>query len=621
MKRSLVIVLSMGIVACSDGPQAPAVSDDARFGVGGGGAAQDFVEGRVLARFHPGAQRAAIAAASGATLEREIALGIDMLRVPAGRELQVAQALARNPNVAWAEPDFIRTFDVPCRLGSCTAPSDPFFGYKWDLHNKGTITNSTGDVLASTGAAGADMDWLEAFNHLGSSTGSDVRLGILDTGIRADHQEFAGKIVAQYNFHSNTANAADDDGHGTHVAGIATARGNDGTGVPGVAYGANVKLVIAKVCGPIQPPRFGQSYGCTSSAIVNGIKWVADQGAAVMNLSLGGSSASTAEREALQYARSKGTLPVCAAGNNGQNSVSYPGRFPECVAVSATNWSDGLASYSNYGTEIELSAPGGDTGNSDGYSYILSAYSSSSTAYAFMAGTSMASPQVAGLAALLHALGVTDHTTKVNRMKSTADDLGPAGWDPRFGSGRINVYNAVTGLSGEPPPANQPPTASFTYSCSELTCNFTDTSTDADGSIVGRNWNFGDGETSTATNPSRTYDASGTYTVTLMVTDNGGATNSTSQNVTVTAPTQPPPTGFSLTASGYKVQGLQKADLAWSGTAAGSIDVFRNNVKVATVANSGSHTDHINNRGGGSYSYRVCEANTSTCSNNVTVSF
>jgi subtilisin family serine protease len=616
MKRfsAIGLVILFGVAACGDLPNAPGAVDAPQFGAGA--AAQDYAEGRLLARFQPGAQRAAIAAAHGASFEREIALGIAMLRVQPGRELQVAAALSRNPGVEWAEPDFIRTFGEPCKLGSCQTPNDPFFGYKWDLHNNGSITNSSGTFLTSTGAAGADMDWLEAYNHLGTATGSAVKLGILDTGIRADHVEFTGRIAAQFNFHSNTANAADDDGHGTHVAGISTARGNDGAGVPGVAYGANVQLVVAKVCGPLSPPRFGQTYGCYSSSIVNGIKWTADQGAAVMNLSLGGSSASTAEQEALQYARSKGSLPICAAGNNGQNSVSYPARFPECVAVSATNWNDGLASYSNYGPEIELSAPGGDSGDPNGYSYILSAYHSSSTSYAFMAGTSMASPQVAGLAVLLHALGMTDHGTKLAHMKSTANDLGPAGWDQRFGSGRINVYNAVAG--GSPPPVNNPPTASFTFSCASLTCSFTDTSTDSDGSVVAWSWSFGDGATSNAQHPSRTYAAAGTYTVSLTVTDDKGATGSTSQSVTVSAP---PPSGFTLSVRAYKVQGLQKADLTWSGASAASIDVYRNGTRIATVANSGAHTDAINNRGAGSYTYRVCDAGTSTCSNDVTVTF
>ncbi|NIP81614.1 MAG: S8 family serine peptidase, partial [Gemmatimonadetes bacterium] len=133
-------------------------------------------------------------------------------------------------------------------------------------------------------------------------------------------------------------------------------------------------------------------YGCPLSAIADGIVWAVDNGADVLNLSLGGSSGSAAEQTALQYARSNGVLPFCAAGN-ASGPVSYPAAFPECVAVSATDWGDELASYSNFGPQVELSAPGGDGENADGFSYILSSYNESSTSYAFVAGTSQASPQ------------------------------------------------------------------------------------------------------------------------------------------------------------------------------------------------------------------------------------
>ena len=166
-------------------------------------------------------------------------------------------------------------------------------------------------------------------------------------------------------------------------------------------------------------------------------------------------------------------------------------------------------------------------------------------------------------------------------------------------------------------PANAAPVANFTFSTSGLTASFTDASSDSDGSIVSRSWNFGDGTTSTATNPSKSYAASGTYTVTLTVTDDGGASASTSKSVTVTAPS----TGISLNVSAYKVKGVQTADLTWSGATSTSVDVYRNNVKVVTTANDGTHTDNIGAKGGGSYTYRVCEAGTSTCSASVSITF
>lgn len=164
--------------------------------------------------------------------------------------------------------------------------------------------------------------------------------------------------------------------------------------------------------------------------------------------------------------------------------------------------------------------------------------------------------------------------------------------------------------------ANTPPTASFTSSCSGLTCTFTNTSTDPDGSVVSWSWNFGDGATSTAQNPSRTYAAAGTYTVVLTVTDNGGATGTTSQAVTVTAPS-----GISLSTRGYKVKGIAKVDLSWSGATSANVDVFRNGVKITTTANDGAHTDTLAKGSTGTFTYKVCEAGTNTCSSNASVVF
>lgn len=165
---------------------------------------------------------------------------------------------------------------------------------------------------------------------------------------------------------------------------------------------------------------------------------------------------------------------------------------------------------------------------------------------------------------------------------------------------------------------NAAPTASFTYACTGLVCAFTDGSSDSDGSISSRSWSFGDGASSTATNPSHTYAAGGTFTVSLTVTDDGGATGSTSQSVTVSSSTVG---SIVLSATGYKVKGSQRADLTWSGATSTSVDVYRDGAVVATTANDGAHTDNINRNGGGSYVYRLCEAGTAVCSNSVTVTF
>jgi thermitase len=535
MRRIVFVfaVVSFAFACSSDspspvGPLTGGISPATAFGPAA--ALESFVPGRVIARFRPGAPVAQLVAAQNAAVHHDLALGAKLLSVPAGRELQVAAALAHNAHVEFAEPDWIRTLGIPCATGSCTPPTDIYFGYKWDLHNDGSINDSNGTFLASTGAIDADIDWLEAFDALGGTLSGAAKVGILDTGVRASHQDLAGKVVAQYDFFADDANAADDHGHGTHVSAIAAGSGNNGLGVTGVAWGSNVTLVVAKVCGQILPGPSG--YGCPSSAIADGIVWATDNGANALNLSLGGSSGSSAERNALQYARSHDVLPFCAAGNSG-GSVEYPGAFPECVAVSATDWSDGLASYSSFGPQVELSAPGGDDENGNGYSYILSAYNSSDASYAFMAGTSMATPQATGLAALLHALGTTGDDAILARMKSTADDLGAAGTDNQFGAGRINAYVALTGST--PPP--------------------------------------------------------------------------------------PPPSDITLSASKRLNRNKWFVDLSWSGATGSSVDVYRNGALRTTTANDGSYSENLGRKPQGTFNYKVCEAGTTTCSNEASVSF
>ena len=170
---------------------------------------------------------------------------------------------------------------------------------------------------------------------------------------------------------------------------------------------------------------------------------------------------------------------------------------------------------------------------------------------------------------------------------------------------------------------NAAPVASFTQSCTGLTCSFTDASTDGDGTLSGWSWSFGDGQGSTTRNPSHTYAAGGTYTVGLTVTDDKGATNSTTRSVTVTGPAAP----ITLDTRGYKLKGLQHVELRWTGATTATVSVHRDGRPLAEVANdthtkSGSHTDNIGRKGSGSYRYKVCEAGSTTvCSIEMTVTF
>jgi len=166
---------------------------------------------------------------------------------------------------------------------------------------------------------------------------------------------------------------------------------------------------------------------------------------------------------------------------------------------------------------------------------------------------------------------------------------------------------------------NSAPTADFTASCTDLTCDFDGSgSSDSDGSIASFDWDFGDGSTGTGETVSHTYDAGGTFTVTLTVTDDDGATDSQSQDVTVEEPASG---DLTLSATGQKVRGVRTVDLAWSGASSTNVDVFRNGSLVTTTANDGEYTDDLGRGGGGSFTYQVCEAGTSTCSNEATVTF
>jgi len=527
----LLLAAAFGLAACSDvNPvasrhpvPAPTTPD---------GQVADFVPGQIIVRFRAGANHIEVTEAHRARRKESMLLSrAEILQVAEGEELAVAAEMGNDPDVEFAEPDYI-TKIAPCELSTaCTLPDGSFFHYKWDLHNTGTINDQAlGFGLVNTGKADADIDWAEAYDYLGPNFAGSAVIAILDTGIRTTHQNFTGKILGGQRFLNDgqpLTNITDDNGHGSHVAGIAAARAG-GNPVPGVAYGANIKLLIGKVC--------NAAGSCPNSATANAIVWAADNGANVINLSLGAfggnpdGTGSAAQQAALQYAASKNVLPVCATGNDDNNpangyvgGVGYPARFPECMAVAATSWSDTKASYSNYGPQTEIAAPGGDSNPAGtAFSLILSSSSTSNTGYVWKAGTSMATPQVAGLAALLWATGMHDANQIRQRLKDTADDLGAPGWDPQFGAGRINAYRALTGQSPNAPPVANPGGA---YAGNKgVAVQFDGSgSSDPNGKAITYAWNFGDptsaSNTSTAQKPTHTYLRAGTYTVTLTVTD------------------------------------------------------------------------------------------------------
>ncbi|MGD8322305.1 MAG: S8 family serine peptidase, partial [Gemmatimonadota bacterium] len=262
------------------------------------------------------------------------------------------------------------------------------------------------------------------------------------------------------------------------------------------------------------------------------IRAATDDGVVAMNMSLGGSSESQAEKDAIAYATTNNALVIASAGNDGTSTVSCPACDPNAISVAATNWQDGLSYYSNWGNGLDISAPGGEMySNTTEESGI---YSSVPGGYAYYQGTSMAAPQVTGTAAVVASVDGLTGAALRSQIETTADDLGAAGYDTEFGHGRLNTYRAVTGSTlnegGSPPPP--PPAglaASFTYSCSGLDCLFDGSG--STGSITSYAWDFGDGGTGSGATLSHTFGGSGSFDVTLTVSD-GTGTASATQTVT-----------------------------------------------------------------------------------------
>ncbi|HUF31393.1 MAG TPA: S8 family serine peptidase [Gemmatimonadaceae bacterium] len=341
-----------------------------------------------------------------------------------------------------------------------------------------------------------------------NASGSGVRSYIIDTGIRSSHNEFGGRASGGFTAISDGRGTDDCNGHGTHVAGT----------VGGTTYGVakSVSLVPVRVLNC-------QGSG-TTSGVIAGVDWVTANHIkpAVANMSLGGGASSSLDN-AVANSISAGVTYAVAAGNSNANACNYsPARVGTAITVGATTSSDARASYSNFGSCLDLFAPG---------SSITSAWSTSNTATNTISGTSMASPHVAGVAALVLQAGHQSPSNVRNAIvnNATSGVVSSAG----SGSPNLLLYSGFVGGGSTP---NNPPTASFTSSCSNLACNFNGSgSSDSDGTITGYQWTFGDGTSGSGSSVSKTYGAADTYSVTLTVTDDDLATGSQTRSVTVTA--------------------------------------------------------------------------------------
>jgi serine protease len=358
-----------------------------------------------------------------------------------------------------------------------------------------------------------------AWDHtLGAGT---VNVSVVDTGIDQDHEDLQATVAAQRDFVEDDGEADDRCGHGTHVAGTVSANTDNGVGVAGAVDG--VDLLVAKA---LTNTLLVECSG-SSSDVADAITWSVDHGADVVSLSIGSDEASSAIGEAVDYAWENGVLVVAAAGNDGSCSdcIGYPAARERVVAATCTDRDREQCSFASQGPQAELAAPGDD---------VLSTYDDGG--YRELSGTSMSAPHVSGAAALALTLDPTLTNAQLRELlNATARDLGDAGHDNEFGHGELDAAALLDRVGAD---TNEPPEASFTAGCTELNCTFdASNATDADGNVTSYDWDLGDGTTATGEAIEPSYDAEGTYTVTLTVTDDAGAQDEASQNVTVSEPT------------------------------------------------------------------------------------
>jgi len=338
---------------------------------------QEFAPDAVLVRFEDNATEAEkdkSLSFVGARREKRLnKIKVERIKVPFNKVKETIDKLGKNRKVKYAEPDFVATKTV--------IPNDTYYSSQWGLPK----------IKAEGG-------WDKTHG------GDYAPVAIADTGIDDSHPDLSGKVIKRANFTSDPD--VDGDGHGTHVAGIVAATTNNSLGVASLGY--DTKLISVKVL-----DNTGSGY---YSWITNGVIWAADNGAKVINLSLGGSSDSQALKDAVSYAWGKGVVIVAAAGNSNNSKALYPAYYTNSIAVAATDSFDNKASFSSYGSWVDVAAPGVS---------ILSTYKGG---YAYLSGTSMATPFVSALSSLVFANNPSFTNQDVrNKIETTAERIAKTG--------------------------------------------------------------------------------------------------------------------------------------------------------------------------------------------------
>ena len=519
MKRIILVFMALILAACGSN-QTAGTSDGVKSASVAAGSPKvtlqsvlatmetaRYREGEVLVKYKTGVSSLASKSgqAVGAQPLRKISLiNAEHLKLPQGVSVKSAiTALMTDPNVEYAEPNYLR-------YTKSTFPNDLYFNpQQWALNNTGSFAGGT---------AGDDMKMPQAWDIL---RGSNIVVAVIDSGIDFNHPDLVNNIWRNtaetsctdgidndgngyiddcqgWNFAGMNSDPMDDEGHGTHVAGIIGAAGNNGVGISGVMW--NVRLMPLKFIGNFGPNVCGPgSDFCGSLADeILAIQYAVNGGASVINASFGGPGFAQSEVDAISAANAAGVLFVAAAGNggadgNGDNNdltPEYPASYnvPNIIAVAATDQNDRLASFSNFGPQtVHVAAPG---------VYILSTITpgltfsmctgTSAAGYDFCDGTSMAAPHVSGLAGLLRSYYGHFSHAQVKATILRYVDVNPTlqGWI--LTGGRVNAYRALSSLL---PPTNL---AAKADSSGQITISWTDNATGEDGYYVERKTGSGD---------------------------------------------------------------------------------------------------------------------------------
>lgn len=433
MATMLVGTLVMGSIGCA---RVPGATDSLGLGVGGSdNVSASAVAQQLIVKRRDGYLGAKLSMKGVKTLRANAALGMEVVTAEGRSVSELATQLKRDPSVEWVEPN--RYISLPAPFNGKPAPG-----------GSSAIDFKPNDPSVKDQY---HLSKINAFSAWDLSLGSGVTVAVLDTGVDLNHPDLKANLVKGYDAIAKNNNPKDMNGHGTHVAGIIAAVTNNRQGVAGVAPGA--KIMPVKV--------LGENGGGDLGSIIDGIQWATDNGAQVINMSLGGPIESPSWAAAVKYAARKNVVVVAAMGNERDqgNPKNQPAATPGVIAVGATDPNDKITEFSSYGEWISVSAPGYAI-KSTFPTYSCETYKAYkqnpeffppetkiSLRYASVSGTSQAAPVVAGLVALMKAKNpqLTPAQTRQILMK-TAVDLGKKGFDEDYGAGRVDAAKALKAL-------------------------------------------------------------------------------------------------------------------------------------------------------------------------------